>query len=685
MPHDEFGQIINETPESNLTPAEKVNAALNRADEIEKDTNAKWLQTKADMNTGWQKTVEDTNTQAEAEKLQTKADWDKFLDGKINQAYANQQRAREQENSNPTDKQNDLRYFRDQNNLGYGESIPNTTPDRTTPSNTGEQPITPESAEEQESLRNFRDQSNLAYGESIPDTTPDRKPRNEFADLKPGQQRFLDKKLEELEKRKREEQDPLELLRQRFAQESVIKQQGSTEEASADIQGTEQTSAPLPEAEGANAQQPEATSPSIPEVEGENAQQPETTSPLPTETEGEIAQLKGEIANMRTEMEELKSMVQALLNKNVTSENVVNQSEQAPVVNPQNTAIMVPGQNQQLEVVDGEFVDEEPEEQLSPEQQYTRLQAEREALLNGRNPSELTDEERIKYADMTIRLDQMKQALGLANEITERKQKNKERKIWVASLVVGAAAGFGIAMATPVSVAAVVAVTVGGRFAAPLIKKFGTKLESNARALKFENTEGKTPEEKAAIEKKIKRNEWWGKRLGEIAAVVSGGSAGFGIGVMAHNILSMVTGNVPGGEAPLKDAGAGKHIGDGSPLSDAPQPEIPTSPEIPAGDSGLVVDGRIHLPGSAWDGNLANGPAGTLSGGEWNPSNYTGGVHEMAAYQLNKDLGVMGLNMNKLGLDSSTVHRYLLNPYLEAFQSGSKPNLTDLLKMLNII
>lgn len=656
MPHDKFGQIINETPESNLTPAEEVNAALNRADEIEKDTNAKWLQTKADMNAGWQKTVKDTNNQAEAEKLRTRAAWDKVVDDEINKAYANQQRAREQENSNPTDKQNDLRYFRDQNNLAYGESIPNTTPDRTTPSSASEQPITSESAERQEFLRKFRDQNNLDYGDNIPVTTPNRGPVNEFANLDADQQELLDSKLEELEKRKREEQDPLELLRQRFAQESVIKQQESPKDVSAVAQGTEQTS------------------PSLPGKEGENAELPEATSPSSAETEGEIAQLKGEIANMKAELGELKSMLQTLLNKGTTvPENTQEENEEsAAATTPEE------GANQ--------------EEQLSPEQQYTRLQAEREALLDGKNPSELSDEERIKYADMTIRLDQMKQALGLANEITERKQKNKERKIMIASLVVGAAAGFGIAMATPVSVAAVVAVTVGGRFAEPLIKGLGRKLESNARVLKFENTEGKTPEEKAAIEKKIKRNAWWGKRLGEIAAVVSGGSAGFGIGVMAHNILSMVTGNIPqpGGETQLNDSGTGSDTGAGDRYRfQDPGPQggdsgvngMPKS-EIPVGDSGLVVDGRIHLPGSAWDGNLANGPAGTLSGGEWNPSNYTGGVHEMAAYQLNKDLASMGLDINKLGYDSSTVHRYLLNPYLEAFQSGSKPNLADLLNML---
>jgi hypothetical protein len=487
MPHDEFGQITNETPSDSVTPKQEW-------DRVVDDTIKQAKANQEIAKTEWQETVESTSGQAEAEKQKANEDWDKFL-------------GRKKEEDDSRNRQENLANFRDQNNLAYGESIPNTTPDRTTPANIGEQPITPESAEEQESLRNFRDQSNFAYGESIPDTTPDRKPRNEFADLKPGQQRFLDKKLQELENRTEDERDPLAHLRQSFAQESVIKQQELPEEVSANIQGTEQTSAPLPE------------------VEGENLQQPEATSPLPTETEGEIAQLKGEIANMRTEMEELKSMLQALLNKNVTSENVVNQSEQAPVVNPQNTAIMVPGQNQQIEVVDGEFVDEEPEDQLSPEQQYTRLQAEREALLNGRNPSELSDEERIKYADMTIRLDQMKQSLGLANEITERKQRNKERIIAVVAGVVGAAAGFGIAATAPVSVAAVVAVTVGGRFAAPLIKRLGTRLETNARALKFQNTEGKTPEEKAAIEKKIKRNEWWGKRLGEISAVVSGGSA----------------------------------------------------------------------------------------------------------------------------------------------------------------
>ncbi len=357
-----------------------------------------------------------------------------------------------------------------------------------------------------------------------------------------------------------------------------------------------------------------------------------------------------------------------------------NRPEQAPVVNPQSTALIVPGQTQEdLEVIDGEIVDEQPQEQLSPEQQYTRLQSERDALLNGRTPSELTDEEKLRYFDMTIRLDQMKAAFGLANEISERKQQNKERKIaWLAGFV-GAGIGFGVAMATPISVAAVVAVTLGGRFAAPLIKKWGTKLESNARALRFEDTQGKTPEESAEIEKKIKRNEWWGKRLGEISAVVSGGTTGFGLGVMAHNLFTMATnaiGNAPqptGGQAPLKDPGFG------------PQGGETGIPEVPSTDPGLVVDGRVNLPGSAWNGNLAGGPTGNLPGGEFNFSNYPGGMHEMAAYQLNQDLISAGITPQQLStLDVSTIHRGLLNGYFDAINSGTTdPNLLDILGRMN--
>ena len=403
-----------------------------------------------------------------------------------------------------------------------------------------------------------------------------------------------------------------------------------------------------------------------------NRQKPEE------ETKDENTLFREEVASLRKDIEEMKAKLDSLVNKTPVE-----------VVTPVQQTVTAPEQTQQ----EPEAVSAAPQEELTPEQKYTQLLSERETLLNGRSASELTDQEKIKYADLTISLGALRTSIGKTSENTERRQKRKERIITLVAGVAGVGVGFGMAATAPVSVAAVVAVTLGGRFTAPLIKKWGIKLEGKASMMKFEDRRGKTLEQLAEIDKKINRNAWWGKRLGEVAAIVSGGTAGFGIGVLAHNLFTAFTASHVGQPSmpasgtesttptPQADISGNAGVGSNTPTFTGTE----SAPEVIQTDPGLIQNGRVNLPGSAWDGNLANGPVGELPGGALNHSNYVGGVHEMAAYQLNQDLASAGVTPSELStLQTAEIHRGLLNGYLDAINSGTvDPNLTDILGNMN--
>lgn len=97
------------------------------------------------------------------------------------------------------------------------------------------------------------------------------------------------------------------------------------------------------------------------------------------------------------------------------------------------------------------------------------------------------------------------------------------------------------------------------------------------------------------------------------------------------------------------------------------------SPEVNTGGGVLLSNGRVNLPGSAWNGNIAGKAIGGLEGGELNYSNYAGGWHEMAPKMLEDDLISSGISRNTLfsNLDTAQIHR-LINGYLADIQSGAR-------------
>lgn len=705
MAHDEFGQIINETQQGNATPRQQwdkvVDETINKA-----YTNQS-----------------QTKEQESSESITPRQEWDKVVDENINKSYANQQKAREQENVESTERITPIVTGGEEFERKYGYDKP--APEGDTP------------MVRQDILNHFRDQNRpFAPGESVPLENPskDQVQKNELSDIKPGQHSFLQKKLGELDKQKSEEQDPLRYLQQKLVQEQSRQQEKFAQDVSKEIRDAELKArhnealdsnvkanegfsgrAPLSETgqnffanqdriaeeAKADARHQEALDSNAKANEGFTGRAPlsETGQNFFAREDliSENAQLKEEISSLRKDIEDIKAKLDALLSGNTPtvedqSTSVVQDTEQIeplpeqaegepiPIVVPQQETVNTPEQVQQ----EPETVNAPAQEALTPEQKYTQLMSERDTLLNGRPASELTNEERIRYIEMTIALDAMKLSMGQVSEETERRQRKKERIVALVAGIAGAGVGFGMAATAPVSVAAVVAVTLGGRFASPLIKKWGTHLEAKATALKFEDRIGKTPEQIAEIDKRIKRNAWWGKRLGEVAAVVSGGTAGFGIGVLAHNIFASVTAGAGSTPQPTGPE-VGGTTGTGVETGTVTPPQGGEAVAETLSDPGLVVDGRVNLPDSAWNGNLAGEPTGNLPGGEFNYSNYAGGVHEMAAHQLNKDLMSAGVTPEQLStLNTRDIHVGLLNGYLESINSGvTDPNLVDILGKMN--
>lgn len=178
--------------------------------------------------------------------------------------------------------------------------------------------------------------------------------------------------------------------------------------------------------------------------------------------------------------------------------------------------------------------------QNTPEQSIVILKTQMETLLNGRNPSALSILEKSQYLDLMLARQQAIKNVENAEKESTEKRKKKERRI----AIIAGIAGTGLAMVTPVvSVAAVIAVTLGGNIAAPLIKKGGEKLREKATAMKSADRNGQSLEQLKDVDARIRRNEWWANRLGEFAAVVSGGSTGYGVGKLFQGLL-LAAGNI---------------------------------------------------------------------------------------------------------------------------------------------
>jgi hypothetical protein len=170
----------------------------------------------------------------------------------------------------------------------------------------------------------------------------------------------------------------------------------------------------------------------------------------------------------------------------------------------------------------------------TPEQRSRELEEQIQELDNLAHQRELTLQEKGRYFDLTREKQQIDEGINQEEQESEERRKNKEK--WI-KLIAGGL-GLGTALLTPpAGVAAVVAVTLGGRYAGKGLKHWSEKLRSKSSSLKYEDRRGKTVEQLLKLDREQKRKKWWADRLEEVSAVFLGGSAGYGVGSMFQNIF----------------------------------------------------------------------------------------------------------------------------------------------------
>ena len=271
----------------------------------------------------------------------------------------------------------------------------------------------------------------------------------------------------------------------------------------------------------------------------------------------------------------------------------------------------------------------------------------------------------------------------------ERRERNIRRATIIAGVVTGVGTGLLITStaALPVGPAAIGAnlLTSGTDF---VLRR---NSQSLARRIEAETDQ----ERKEVLEKRLARVQKIRGGIARVQPFIRGFMVGFG-GSLAFRSLFM------GGQSLIEHMGATQGSESiaatthESVISEANNPQgdiINSDPGISNTGGGsetltenvLTSNGRVDLPGSAWNGNLANGPAGNLPGGVENHSNFMGGVHEMAPHLAETALQNAGITRSALleNLGTSGTHR-LLNSFVDAIQMGNpNPSLVDILTKMN--
>ncbi len=327
----------------------------------------------------------------------------------------------------------------------------------------------------------------------------------------------------------------------------------------------------------------------------------------------------------------------------------------------------------------------------TPEQQSAELGRQLEELEQRLADGTITNEERARYIELSTAKRNIDRELKTLNEEKEKARKKKEKWIKIGA----AAVGIGVAFATPaLGVAAIVGITLGGKIAGKALQSWGNKLRTSSNEMKYESRRGKTLAELQEMDGKQKRKEWWANRLGEAGAALTGGVTGYAIGSLFEGLigkdLHIGMNNEDGGIRVGKAGGSEGNANGGDNYRENPNSggghKIGGSPEVEPTDSVIVKDGKVDLPGSAWDGNWASGPdQTTLPGGAENFSNYAGSVQQMAPFKLDHDLVGAGITKPELldNLGTSGVHQ-LLNRYVSEILSGNtSPDLAKVLEGLN--
>jgi len=275
----------------------------------------------------------------------------------------------------------------------------------------------------------------------------------------------------------------------------------------------------------------------------------------------------------------------------------------------------------------------------------------------------------------------------------ERRERNLKRLSLVAGVVSGVGTGLLVSSGAIVPVAVTVAasnlVTFGtDAFAKRGIEKIGTRLSNKDLSL----------EDRTKLEKRKFNLEKLRKGLSYIKPFIGGFGGGFAASALFRSVFmagqsliqkfgntgesSQVTTSTESTQETPTNTESSKDI------SNQVSTETGTSVENLGSEAitedVLVSNGRVNLPGSAWNGNLAGDSVGTLQGGALNHSNYTGGVYEMAPNLAEQALKQAGITRNVLldNLGTDGTHRLLYNFVTEIQSGNANPTLTSVLSKM---
>jgi len=264
----------------------------------------------------------------------------------------------------------------------------------------------------------------------------------------------------------------------------------------------------------------------------------------------------------------------------------------------------------------------------------------------------------------------------------ENRERNYKRAALIAGVVVGGAGG--VLGGTPVAGVGALA-CVGAGVLTRGVDYIGGKRIGKLTAQLDITTD---LEQRANLEKRISNWEKVRKGTQYAAQFFKGATIGFAASGMAMGIFNGGHGllwNTPEPSATIPTGNAEAGIGKtGIEQGTGAETPLPSSPEAYQGNS-FIHDGRVDLPGSAWDGNMASGPAqDTLAGGAENFYNYAGGPSEMAANQLGQDLASNNITDELLtNLTTYDKHR-LLTEYWDAVRGGNpNPDFIETLRSMN--
>ena len=250
--------------------------------------------------------------------------------------------------------------------------------------------------------------------------------------------------------------------------------------------------------------------------------------------------------------------------------------------------------------------EEEPTRPDTPEERLTRLNNRIDELTDKTRDNTLTPEEALELAQLIAERDDLQKTLAEEEDAEAEKRKKKNR--WLK--IIAGVAGAGIALATPaVSAAALIAVTFGGRLIGKGLEKWGENLRRKSSEMQYQLKDGMTPEEIEELEKRQRRNKWWGERLSEISSIIVGGTTGYGLGKALQNIIEIVKatqGQVPTTpeQPPVDNVGDQPAFEGGEPGAGTPEDLFGDMPKVPETETSWLGDAKFWDTSKfGWDPN----------------------------------------------------------------------------------